>query len=113
MLAILVVYNILHFGVRAWGIRLGLESGMQVGSVLRSSAIDTGANWAARAGSFVAGGVLVLALCAGRNAGTSTVGVALAVVAGLGFGARTRAVAWLFLAAVWLGPVAGAFVSIW
>ena len=109
--AFLLVYNALHLYVRAWGLRVGFKSGLQVAAVLRGAALERAATWVARLGALLAGGVVALAAVDAHRMGAGPVAVVFAVVAGLALGARTRAVVWVGLTAVWLGSLAGLFAS--
>lgn len=58
----LVVYNLGHLALRAWGFRVGLEWGSQVGDPLRKAALPRKASRLAGVGVFLLGGLLGLCL---------------------------------------------------
>jgi len=62
VLVFLVVYNLGHVALRAWGFRVGMEWGSQVGDPLRSAALARQAEKLAAAGVFALGGLLGLTL---------------------------------------------------
>ena len=98
--AFLGVYNALHLWLRAWGLRVGLRDGLQIGRTLREAPFERLGEHAARAGSFLAGLAAVLAL---GNTVESTPGWVIGVVAavaGIVLGARVRGVAAVALLAV-------------
>lgn len=103
----LLAYNLVHLYVRAWGLRAGLRSGISVAADLRSSSLEQGAHVAARAGSLVAGGAVVLACAVGAQHPGSASAVSLAAAAGFLLGARFRPVAWIAVAVVWVGCLGG------
>lgn len=97
----LIVFNSLHLALRAWGLRVGLDNGLGVASVLRESPLQTLATRAADAGAMLAGLAVVLYL--GRDTGDPVrVGVVLVGAAlGLLLGARARIVAGVAVGATW------------
>jgi len=58
----LIVYNLGHLALRAWGFRVGLEWGSQVGDPLRTVAFPRKADHFAAAGVFLLGGLFGLAI---------------------------------------------------
>jgi mannose PTS system EIID component len=58
----LIVYNIGHLGLRAWGLRVGWEQGMRVATALGSPLLQRGPVWIARAVAVLAGLALPLVL---------------------------------------------------
>jgi mannose/fructose/N-acetylgalactosamine-specific phosphotransferase system component IID len=94
----LIVYNLGHLALRAWGFRAGLEQGSQVGDSLRDAALSKKADRLSAAGVFLLGGVVGLAL--GRSwAGESWPIILLAVAGGI----------W----GLWLGSLVGNRVWRW
>ena len=79
----LIVYNAGHLALRAWGFRVGLSEGREVGRVLRRADLI---GWTARLKWVVAGllGVLVGAVLGGSG-GLADSGVTWAVLGGVGF----------------------------
>jgi len=58
----LVLYNLGHLALRAWGFRVGLEWGSQVGDSLRTAALPKQADRFVAVGVFLLGGLVGLAL---------------------------------------------------
>ncbi len=58
----LVLYNIGHFAVRAWGLQVGYARGLQVATALGSPWLRRGPEWIARVAAAVAGIAIPLAL---------------------------------------------------
>lgn len=58
----LLLYNLGHLVIRAWGFRVGLERGSQVGDTLRSVGLSKQAERLARVGVFLLGGVVGMAI---------------------------------------------------
>ena len=109
VLAFLTVYNALHLALRFWGLRAGIENGIEVGKVLRAAPFEAIVSWAGNAGAFLAGMAVMLAMVPMREGiTTSSLAAGLAAaVTGLGLGMRGRivvaptlGVAWI-LAIVW------------
>jgi mannose PTS system EIID component len=94
VVAFLLVYNVFHLVLRAWGLRVGTESGIEVGKVLRSVPFEAIISWIGNAGAMLGGAALVLAIA---PAGTGfelrpiALGVGAAAV-GLWLGLRARRV---------------------
>ena len=61
----LILYNLGHLALRAWGFRVGLEWGSQVGDSLRALALPKQAERFQSAGIFLLGGLVGLALAWG------------------------------------------------
>jgi PTS system mannose-specific IID component len=107
----LLTYNTFHLGLRAWGLRVGTASGLEVGKVLRDAPIQKIARRAGDLGALFGGFALVVAAAdLLRESDWSIVSfscIGLAVAAGLWLGPRARLLfgsvlmtAW-FLAIVW------------
>lgn len=109
--AFLVVYNALHVYVRAWGLEVGVRSGLQVGAVLRASALERGADWAASAGAALAGAVVVLGMARLGSSASVLLPAFAAVLAGLALGTWARSAVWAALGVLWLSAMVGAFAS--
>ncbi len=62
VLLFLVVYNIGHLGLRAWGLRVGWQQGLRVATALGSPLLRQGPPWIARAVALLAGMALPLVL---------------------------------------------------
>jgi len=60
--AFLIVYNAGHVGLRGWGVRAGYAAGLRVAGVLATPLFRQGPDYVARAGAFLAGVALPLAL---------------------------------------------------
>jgi mannose PTS system EIID component len=107
----LLTYNLLHLGLRAWGLRVGMASGLEVGRVLRDAPVQKIASRASEVGALCGGFALVVATAGTLEAfdwsllAVTSVGAAIAV--GVWLGPRARLLfggvllsAWL-LAIVW------------
>ena len=87
----LVTYNILHIGLRVWGLRVGMERGLEVGRVLRDAPVQRIARRSGDIGALCGGfGVVVVTAELLRQASWNPVAVAGAAAA--------------FAAGAWLGP---------
>jgi len=103
----LLLYNSFHFGLRIWGLRIGVDNGLEVGKVLRSMPLEAVIAWTGNAGALFCGAALVLAVGpGGGDAGLTALGLAAAAL-GLWLGLSSRRVlapavglAWVF-AIVW------------
>lgn len=107
----LLTYNVLHLGLRAWGLRVGTAAGLEVGRVLRDAPVQKIARRAGDVGALFGGFGLVVATVdllqqSSWNA-VAVVGAALAIAAGVWLGPRARLlfgsvlmIAWI-LAIVW------------
>jgi mannose PTS system EIID component len=86
----LVTYNALHFAVRIFGLRIGLEAGLEVGRLLRDAPLQPVIHRAAQAASLLVG--LALVFRAAPVAGDPLALGATALAAGAGFwlGIHTR-----------------------
>ncbi|HET6231127.1 MAG TPA: PTS system mannose/fructose/sorbose family transporter subunit IID [Longimicrobiaceae bacterium] len=98
--AFLLAYNALHLPLRAWGLRLGLRDGINVGRALREAPLQRLGDRAADAGAVLSGLGAVLAFGGAGARGTEyLIGVA-AAAAGIALGLRVRPVAFAALLAV-------------
>lgn len=99
--AFLLIYNALHLVLRSWGLRVGLENGLNVAAVVRESPLQTLASRAADAGALLAG--LAVMLYLGRDSGDLTRAAAVLVGAALGIllGTRARFVAGAAVGVTW------------
>jgi mannose PTS system EIID component len=99
----LLAYNALHLWLRAWGLKVGLRDGLNIGATLRKAPFETLGERAAAAGAFLAGFASLAALggTAGESAGPLAwaLGVA-AAAAGVALGRNVRLAAIAVLAAV-------------
>ncbi len=94
VVAFLLVYNAFHLVLRAWGLRTGVESGIEVGKVLRSVPFEGIISWIGNAGAMLGGAALVLAIApAGAEFEVRPIllGVGAAAI-GLWLGLRARSV---------------------
>lgn len=98
----LLLYNALHLVLRSWGLRVGLENGLQVAAVVRDSPLQALATRAADAGALLAGLAVILFL--GMDTGDSVrIGaVALGAALGILLGMRARIVAGVAVGATWV-----------
>jgi mannose PTS system EIID component len=62
VLTFLLVYNAFHVGLRIWGLRSGIDNGLEVGKVLRSAPLEAVVAWTGNAGALFCGAALVLAI---------------------------------------------------
>jgi mannose PTS system EIID component len=62
ILVFLGLYNAGHLALRAWGLNVGLEQGMRVAGSLGTPVLRQGPQYLARAGAFIGGVALPLAL---------------------------------------------------
>lgn len=106
----LLVYNVLHLSLRAWGLRVGLEVGMGVGKSLREAPFQKWERRAADVGALLAGLCFTLALISIPGGSGDSAFATVAAVAGFGLGLRIRAVLWVTLTLIWaIGVLAGVF----
>jgi mannose PTS system EIID component len=107
----LLTYNVLHFGLRAWGLRVGTACGLEVGKVLRDAPVQKIARRSGDLGALCGGfGLVVATTDLLQDSAWSVVGMVclgLAIAAGARLGTRARLLfgavlmtAW-FLAIVW------------
>lgn len=111
ILAFLLVYNTLHFGLRIWGLRVGSENGIEVGKVLREAPFEALVSWAGNAGAFFCGAALVLALAPGGTEATPLVAGLAAAAAGLALGLRSRRVLAPALGLAWIMAIGWGMIS--
>jgi PTS system mannose-specific IID component len=78
--AFLLLYNAGHLALRAWGLRVGLERGLQVAQALGHPVLRQGPQWFGQAAALVGGAALPLALARGIGAGRTLLGAVLAAV---------------------------------
>ncbi|WP_284350984.1 PTS system mannose/fructose/sorbose family transporter subunit IID [Roseisolibacter agri] len=76
----LVLYNVGHFALRAWGLRVGLERGMQVAGALGNPVLRYGPQWLSQAAAFTGGAALPLALSRAVGSGRVLLGGVVATV---------------------------------
>lgn len=98
----LAVYNALHLMLRVWGLRVGLENGIQVAGAMRSVPLQAIASRAADAGALLAGVAVALFLGAGAGDPVRIAAVAAGTALGLSLGMRARAVATVAVGATWM-----------
>ncbi|HEX6535442.1 MAG TPA: PTS system mannose/fructose/sorbose family transporter subunit IID [Gemmatimonadaceae bacterium] len=97
----LVVYNVGHIGLRAWGLRVGWRNGLRVASALANPVLRRGPQYIARAVLVLAGAAIPLAI---RRA---LAGVVLAPAPGPIVGTVSTAAAASILGAAALGVALG------
>lgn len=100
--AFLVVHNALHLALRVWGLRVGLENGLQVASVVKAVPFQALATQSANAGALLAGLAVVLFLGAGPADPLRIAVVLLGAGLGLLLGMRARSVAAAAIGATWV-----------
>jgi PTS system mannose-specific IID component len=76
----LVLYNVGHFALRAWALRVGLERGMQVAGALGNPVLRYGPQWLSQAAAFTGGAALPLALSRAVGSGRVLLGGVVATV---------------------------------
>ncbi len=76
----LVLYNLGHFALRAWALRVGLERGMQVAGALGNPVLRYGPQWLSQAAAFTGGAALPLALSRAVGSGRVLLGGVVATV---------------------------------
>lgn len=107
----LLTYNVLHFGLRAWGLRVGTACGLEVGRVLRDAPVQKIARRSGDLGALCGGFGLVVAtanlLHQSRWGIVAIACIVVAIAAGARLGPRARLLfggvlmtAWL-MATVW------------
>ena len=87
----LLTYNVLHFGLRVWGLRIGAECGLEVGRVLRDAPVQKIARRSGDLGALCGGFGLVVASVDLLQQSSWNVVVLLCAAVAIGIG-------------VWLGP---------
>jgi PTS system mannose-specific IID component len=107
VLAFLLVYNAFHVGLRVWGLRRGVDNGLEVGKVLRSAPLEAVIAWTGNAGALFCGAALILAIGPSGGELVSIASGLAAAAFGLWLGLSSRRVlapalglAWIF-AIVW------------
>jgi PTS system mannose-specific IID component len=102
----LLTYNVLHLGLRAWGLRVGMASGLEVGRVLRDAPIQKIARRASDIGAFCGGFALVVATARLLDSADwsvlALVCAALAIAAGAWLGPRARLLFGSVLMTAWV-----------
>ncbi|HET8654908.1 MAG TPA: PTS system mannose/fructose/sorbose family transporter subunit IID [Longimicrobiaceae bacterium] len=102
VLVFLVVYNLLHLGLRIWGWRVGTHSGLEVGRALRDLPLQPLARRTADVGAVLGGAALVLAAAPAAPDPDGLAVVALAAALGFLLGSRTRKLFAGVVGAVWI-----------
>ena len=77
----LVLYNLGHFGLRAWGLRTGWRHGLKVATALGNPVLRHGPQQIARAAALIAGFAIPLVLFRVIGPGQQLLGIVLAAVA--------------------------------
>lgn len=103
--AVLVPYNVLHVGLRVWGVNAGIDSGLEVGPILRGAPLQQIATRAADAGAFLSGVAVVLTLSLARGAPTGVAWIVAGAAAGLLLGLRARTAGSWALITLWLSGI--------
>ena len=85
LLIFLVLYNVGHFGLRAWGLRAGWRSGLRVAEALGAAPLRQGPVYLARGVAFVGG--LALPLLLAGSVGPARFPLAATVIVALAIGA--------------------------
>ena len=82
VLSFLVSFNVVHVGLRAWGLHAGWRHGLRVAQALGNPLLRQGPPWVARATAFVAGVALPVAAVGIIGPGRALLGIVLASVVG-------------------------------
>lgn len=96
----LLTYNVLHFGLRAWGLRIGTECGLEVGRVLRDAPVQKIARRSGDLGALCGGFGLVVATTDLLEQSDWSIVAIVAVIAAIVVGARLGGRARLLFASV-------------
>src|SRR5690606_1652105 len=88
--AFLLLYNALHLRLRAWGLRIGSEAGLEVGRHLREAPLQEIARRAADVGAVLCGFAVVLTAAPLGPDPSGPLAVVAAAGLGLGLGLSTR-----------------------
>lgn len=107
----LLLYNVLHLGIRAWGLRVGAEAGLEVGKVLRAAPLQELARRAADVGAVLCGFTVVLPLAPLSGDPLHAVPVAGAAGLGLWLGLATRRIVAAGIALAWLVALLSAWIT--
>lgn len=104
--AFLVTYNVLHFGLRTWGLRVGTSCGLEVGRVLREAPVQQIARRSGDLGALCGGfGVVVASAELLQHSQWNPVAVvctAAAIAGGAWLGPRARLLFAAVLTTAWL-----------
>ena len=102
----LLTYNVLLFGLRAWGLRVGAECGLEVGRVLRDAPVQKIARRSGDLGALCGGfGVVVATANLLEQSDWNVFAIvcgALAIVAGVRLGTRARLLFGAVLLTAWI-----------
>ncbi len=98
----LLLYNALHLGLRAWGLRVGWEAGLDVGKVLREAPLQGITRRAADAGAVLCGVAVVLPAAPLAPDPIRIVPIVAAIGLGLWLGLATRRVMAAVVGLSWL-----------
>ena len=99
VMAFLIVYNVMHIWVRVYGLRLGVESGLEIGRVLRETPLQGLIDNGARIASVLVGVAVVMAAAPAMRDSVAAVLTLVAVGLGFWLGMGTRRVMIVSLAA--------------
>ena len=94
----LLVYNALHLWLRARGLQIGLDAGLQVGAALRELPLRRWAKWAADGGALLIGFCVVLVASSGGRDAAAVVVTLAGALGGAWLGSATRRAMWWMLA---------------
>lgn len=106
----LLTYNVLHLGLRIWGLRVGTECGLEVGRVLRDAPVQKIARRSCDIGAVCGGfGVVVVAADLMIQSGWNPIAMlaaAAAAIAGAWLGPRARLLFGTVILAGWFLAIA-------
>lgn len=106
----LAIYNALHVPLRAWGLRVGAESGLQVGRLLREAPLQALSSWASNAGAVLCGFAVVLLIVPLAPAAAQVVPALVAVGLGLWLGSTIRRIMVATVVLSWLVAMLSSWV---
>jgi mannose PTS system EIID component len=102
VLLFLLAYNVIHIGLRVWGLRQGAATGFEVGRMVRAAPLQALGRRAADAGALLAGFAVVLAVGpVAREPGGLLLATALGAL-GFWLGLRARTFFAAVVGLVWL-----------
>lgn len=106
----LVTYNVLHLGLRVWGLRVGTECGLEVGRVLRDAPVQKIARRSGDLGAVCGGfGVVVVTADLMLQSDWNPIAIAAAAaaaIAGAWLGPRARLLFGMVILTAWFVAIA-------
>lgn len=107
----LLLYNALHLGLRAWGLRIGIAAGLDVGKVLREAPLQAIARRASDVGAVLCGFAVVLPAAPLAADPLRIVPIIPAIALGLWLGLATRRVMAAVVGLAWLVALILAWIA--